>query len=369
MRGIKLMLLALAALALVWAGCDREITGDVQLADTGSTGCFSCHSDKDVVLKVAQEQYKHSQHATGENTNRNRLYSSSYGSCEKCHTHQGFVAEVTGEDASGDYFTRIDCFTCHQPHSSGAFGLRLEAAATLADKVTTYDRGSSNLCAACHQGRRDAATYVVDSVMLTSRWSPHYSVQSDMLLGVNAYEYDGYAYRNSWHSTGVTEGCVECHMRTASVHASVGGHSWNVANHERHIENLTGCNRDGCHVDPPLDSLNRLAFADYDGDTEIETVRDEITGLLDSLKFLLLDAGLVDTTDEGEVEPKDSLIVPDADSAGAVYNYLFVLDDGSMGVHNTNYVLDLLQSAINYIATGDPSGLPANRRSSFATSR
>jgi hypothetical protein len=51
--------------------------------------------------------------------------------------------------------------------------------------------------------------------------------------------------------------------------------------------------------------------------------------------------------------------VATADSAGAVYNYVFIEDDRSFGVHNTNYSVGILQSAINFLRTGDPNGAPA----------
>jgi hypothetical protein len=51
-------------------------------------------------------------------------------------------------------------------------------------------------------------------------------------------------------------------------------------------------------------------------------------------------------------------IVKSKDSTGALYNYLFIKEDRSEGVHNTEYALDLLQSALNFIRTGDPNGAP-----------
>jgi len=362
MSKIKLTALALTAFALLLPGCEREITGNVELADNSSASCFTCHSDQDIKLTVAREQYENSVHAAGANSNRNRLYNTRYQSCERCHTHEGFIAEVTGVEAAGDNFSPITCFTCHKPHSSGNLEPRVTEAVVLEDGISVFDRGPANLCASCHHGRENVLTLVVDSVELDSRFGPHHSNQSDMLIGANAYEFADYAYTNSWHSTGVTNGCVECHM-SKSMHESVGGHSWTMENEDRHFVNLSGCNQSGqngessCHV-TPLDSLNRVAHADFDGDGDVEGVHDEIEGLLESLHTLLELAGLVD--EDGDPL---SVVVPDADSAGAVFNFKFVEEDHSHGIHNTDYAVGLLQSSINYMATGDPNGAPATNRS------
>jgi hypothetical protein len=100
---------------------------------------------------------------------------------------------------------------------------------------------------------------------------------------------------------------------------------------------------------------------DWDG--TIEDVQIEIAGLLDSLHVLLEGAGLVDA--DGH---PISQTVADADTAGAIWNFLFVEEDQSHGIHNTDYSVGLLRSAINYMDTGDPNGAPAvNGRPGTAT--
>ena len=350
---VTLMILT-GVILLMAVGCDRKVTGTVPLPDNSSVGCFGCHSDSDVELRVARIQFENSVHEAGDNTNRNRLYSSNYRTCERCHTHQGFVAFVTGEPVDSSNYTTIECFTCHTPHTSGDLRLRVETAVTL-ENGATFDRGPANLCVTCHHSRENVLTRVVDSVSLTSRFGPHYSNQGDMLIGENAYEFPGYAYTKSWHSTGVTEGCIMCHM-SPSEHESVGGHSWWMRNEDRGFENRTGCNVTGCHDTAPLTALNRLAFADHDFDGTIEGVQDEIRGLADSLRVLLTAANLL--TAGGSPVAR---IVETADSAGAVYNYVYIEEDRSFGIHNTDYSVGLLTSAINFMLTGDPNGTPAGK--------
>ncbi len=347
--------LTLSVLMLMMIGCEREITGEVQREDISSASCFECHTDQDFFLVQAQLQFEHSIHNSGNNTNRNRLNRTFYAACERCHTSEGFIAEVTGVPADGDHFSSFSCFTCHQPHSEGDFGVRVTNAVMLQNGAM-FDRGNANLCAMCHQSRRDVNTTVVDDVELDSHWGPHHSNQADMLIGENAYEYAGYDYSGSWHESGVVNGCPSCHM-SASLHETIGGHSWNMKNEDRDFENIYGCNVDGCHSANPVSSVDRETVSDFDGDGELEGVQTELHDLLDSLTVLLIDANLL--TEEHEPVER---VVTTADSAGALYNYLFVEEDRSVGVHNTAYAVGLLKSSINFLLTGNPNGVAENRR-------
>jgi len=337
------------------ASCERRIVGDVELADISSNGCFTCHSDEDIRLAAARKQYENSIHGSAENSNRNRLYSPNYATCERCHTHEGFIAQVTGVPADGDVFTAISCFTCHAPHSNGDLRRRVEGPITLANGAI-FDRGKANVCAQCHQSRRNASTTAVAGVRLSGSWGPHLSNQGDMLIGENAYEFASYTYTKSWHSTGATNGCVSCHM-SASLHESVGGHSWNMRNEERGFQNRSGCNVTGCHDSAPVTDLDRPAADDFDWDGTTEGAQSEIQGLLDSLHTLLVAANLL--TPEGS--PVNGRVVSTADSAGALYNFRFVEEDRSKGVHNTDYAVGLLRSSINFLAKGNPNGLSPKR--------
>ncbi len=338
--------------AYLLASCERKIVGDVQLAGNSSETCFTCHSDSDIKLTAARLQYENSIHGIGENTDHNRLFNPNYVACERCHTHEGFIAQVTGVPATGDRFTAISCFTCHAPHSNGDFRLRVENPITLANSEV-FDRGKANVCVQCHQSRRNVNTYVVAGVKLSGNWGPHHSNQGDMLIGENSYEYAGYSYTKSWHATGVTNGCVSCHM-SASLHESVGGHSWNMRNEEKGYENRSGCNVSGCHDSAPITALDRPAAADFDWDGTTEGTQSEIHGLLDSLQVLLVAANMVTLTGS----PVNNRVVSTADSAGALYNFRFVEEDRSFGVHNTDYAVGLLRSSINFLAKGNPNGLP-----------
>lgn len=349
----SLITVALAAVLLLalLAGCEREVIVE-QVTGFELSSCFTCHSDQDMDLVQAREQFEYSIHGSGENVDRNRLYQASYQGCEKCHTSEGFVAAVTGIPADGDAFTPISCFTCHAPHTEGNLSLRVNDAVNLADG-TVFDRGKANLCASCHQSRRNVTTTVVDGVTLNSHWGPHYSNQADMLIGENSYEYANYTYTKSAHAAVADDGCVMCHMGD-SRHPSIAGHSWNMRNEDRDFEAIAGCNVSGCHQVTPITDLDRTADGDYDWDGTVEGIQSEVHGLLDSLHVVLEAANLLDA--EGHPVSRS---VATADSAGAVYNFLFVEEDRSVGVHNTDYAVGLLRSSINFIVHGNPNGMVA----------
>ncbi|MDD4050828.1 MAG: multiheme c-type cytochrome [candidate division Zixibacteria bacterium] len=337
-----------------WAASNAD---QVHPPDVGeAASCFTCHSDDPNSLGgkllAARQQYDMSAHGTGDTYNENRIGGSQ--TCEKCHTNEGFVARVTGVPAVGDQFTRISCFTCHQPHTLGTLELRVGNAVTLANGAT-FDKDNANICASCHQSRRNVATYVTDTVTLSTHWGPHGSPQSDMLIGTNAYEYAGYEYENSPHANVTGHGCLDCHKALSAD--GTGGHTFYMANEEVGYDNTNGCNVTLCHDD-------EVADFDYDGkQTEVE-------GLLSGLETLLINAGLLSWIDQGGemvLEPTDGLVVTDADSSGALYNYLFVKAEGSLGVHNTEYAVGLLQSSIDFLNPVGRAGAGRMRISAIST--
>jgi hypothetical protein len=356
MSKTKLLLLTLGVLGLFVIGCDREITGDVAVQTNASENCFDCHdgtNDLGPEVVLATRQWENSMHGSG-----NAMRSS--GSCARCHTTEGYVEEITGEDNTSGVYNAVGCFACHDPHENGDFEIRAIAAVTL-ENGATYDQGVSNNCAYCHQSRRDVETYVVAGKEMSNHFGPHHSNQADMMLGENAYEYDGYDYENSWHATGMTNGCVTCHFDASDAY-NMGGHTFEMATADD--ENTDACNIDGCHVnDLEIDDFDReMAMMDFDNDADsTEGVQTEVGDLMDELRAALVAAGLLEYIAEDDAwEPTDDLVVPNADTLGAVYNWAFVHEDQSHGIHNTLYAVALLQSSINYMATGDPDGVSGN---------
>ena len=314
----------LALLCLITLNaCERTVT-TVQEVQAPSN-CFGCHSDQDTRLVAAEEQYARSQHASGENIDRN------YSTCVNCHVSEGFVARVTGVELPVSNPTAIHCFTCHAPHTNSDLSLRITEPQPLQDG-TEFDLGSANICVACHQSRRNVNTYVVAPVELEERWGPHHSVQGDMLIGSNGYEYDFYQYERTNHRGATSNGCLDCHFAATSNYR-LGGHSFNMTWEDQ--EHTAGCLP--CHEIDAFDDVVR-----------VQTVTDS---LVVELRSLLFNANLIDDEDL----PLE-VTVADADSAGAVWNFLMAHDDRSEGVHNRKYIQGLLESSIQFM-----QGVPLHR--------
>jgi len=344
-----LILAALAALAMGLVGCERSITRVEVVQEPQS--CFSCHSDQNTALVDAEQQWENSRHSTGSTLQEND------SSCKNCHTSEGFIAAVTGATipATVENPTAIHCFTCHAPHSNGDFRLRVETPKALANGQT-FDLGAGNLCVQCHQARRSVTAYVTGRPALNSRWGPHYGTQADMLIGTNGYQYAGYTYEQTTHrdATGPVngkDGCLECHFKATSQYV-VGGHSFEMrANANEPLSGVTEVLNVGacepCHG--PIDDFNEAIGA--------FSVQDSVDVLIADLKTRLVAAGMVDGT-SGAVKTK----TVNADSAGAVWNYLVAKYDRSRGVHNPKYIMGLLQSSIAYLAGPTPMAMHVRQR-------
>jgi len=130
---------------------------------------------------------------------------------------------------------------------------------------------------------------------------------------------------------------------------SVGGHSWNMAGewNGQHVENVGACAT--CHVG--VTSFDRPAAGDYDGNGKIEGVQTEVRGLMAALRALLPQDA------EGEVlnYPVDNTNSTEAQRK-AMWNYNIVKIDGSDGVHNTAFAVQLLQKTYKELTGKDVPG-------------
>jgi hypothetical protein len=326
--------------------------------DTGDTGpagadgsdanstCVDCHDD-DTDIKVRQIQWEASKHATGGNFER---VGDPVGvddddrSCATCHTHEGFTERML----TGNFTTVAlvenpsppNCRTCHPIHTTytlADLGRSYTASFDLDIDGTTVDFGDGTLCAQCHQPKTPDPLPVLGgpNVVIDSQyWGPHHSTQGGLLGGGGGYEfpetgsntYDGPSTHGDVASN--ADGCPTCHMATA-YGDQAGGHTMNMAYsyHGSDVPNTAGCV--GCH--PSAD-----AWTDFD----LNSRQTNTLAQLDLLRTRLLAGGLIDASDH---------VVPatlTADRAGAVMNFLFILEDLSEGVHNPAYSEALLANTL-----------------------
>ncbi|MBN2442062.1 MAG: hypothetical protein JXJ04_11975 [Spirochaetales bacterium] len=351
---------------LVLTGCDKKTA-------ILPTQCSKCHSSSFPEYGVlgAKAHYE----VSGHNILGNASYSNGDG-CQRCHTNEGFIEYKTyGEPKEGSYIkypSQPGCFTCHQPHETGDFSLRAPGAVTLETKVV-FDRGKGNICANCHQARGRAKATVKEMPVkaLASYWGAHHGPQADVFMGTNAFEYEGKKYSNGMHTSKVEDGCIACHMTLPearySLSAGIGGHSFNIAGdvHESPVLNNAGCllchsTRDQVRGKEIFDVKTK----DYDTDGTLEPLQEEVEGLLE--RFVNTNGtGYLQKLNPPMYRPDgshnwstDATMRPVPEVA-ALYNYKFILEDRSKGIHNTNYTIQILYDTISSLdSTFDTSLRP-----------
>ncbi len=328
--------------------------------------CSQCHPQ--------EAQWRYSGHV---NTGSKEMHMAEGLACVECHTGQGYVeikirgkkpvfpnmatAEEPATLAAPSQQPPVACVTCHDPHaftepfegSSGmaSYQLRVHGEVALPAGVTV-GAAESATCVLCHANKRDVA-YKADFIAGKKTRGVHSNTQADVFYGVGAFDY-GQKFTNSPHTIVVKEGCIQCHMapnyvldagpdgkkgtRDDVVTPSVGGHSFSTAGEweGKRLENVENACA-ACHTD--LTTFNRPAAGDYDGDGKVEGVQDEVKGLLE---FLAKE--LPKDPETGDVLSYP--IKPDNTTEAqrkALWNYWLVRNDGSLGIHNTRFVVDLLR--------------------------
>jgi len=311
----------------------------VAISVPSNSGGFSqCHDAPTHHVKSAE--WSNSMHAV---TTRDPAGNAG---CVGCHTGSGFIARVKGVQPADTSFHAVDCYTCHEPHGQttpdgNAHLIRTLASVTLADGTNIADAGNGMLCMNCHQSRQNAATYAATTVG-SSHFGPHHGPQADMLEGTNGFTY-GRQIPSSAHAWAAADTCVTCHMQaTASTDAAflqAGGHTFKPSftpDGKPKVELVAACQ--GCHG-KEITTFNFPLF-DYNNDGVIEGVQTEVQHLLDQLSTMLPPDKSVKTSlniDATWTRPQ----------LEAAYNWQFVVNDGSRGVHNTAYAVGLLKASIS----------------------
>jgi hypothetical protein len=196
--------------------------------DISSNVCATCHGEP---LRHARfQQWQLSGHANYELA----IDEGDSGNCSRCHTGNGFLTWLPAleDDDPANNADNIEvtwtldevhpqtCATCHDPHNIGTTsGSNTNATVRISDNTPlllagfrAVGVGRGAMCMTCHNSRRglrnddtfDATTAAGDA----SR-APHGSVQTDLLMGQNAYLIDVGIRGN--HSL-VEDSCVKCHM-------------------------------------------------------------------------------------------------------------------------------------------------------------
>ena len=328
--------------------------------------CGSCHTaDQDTTYYVAGRKYEwqSSKHAVGGDIDRNTNL------CAGCHTTEGFVQRYNGGwqtqvVSQVEHPSPPGCFACHSPHARANFTRRDTNAVIITSFITgvpdaVFDYGNGNICVRCHQTRVSSPmspkpdptkTAVTDTLRITSsRWYPHYGVNGQMLMGTGGFQFVDFTYTGNSNHTNNTvirqEGCPKCHMSEpiGGGAGKGGGHTMWIAYDNEGVTNyvLTGCRDAGCHgTSITTPNIPGPSTGGVGAQTLILRNLDTLAQLLAARNWLDTTTGLLRASTSNPLR-----IVP-ASRAGAIYNYFFIEHEGSEGVHNTKYALELLQSSI-----------------------
>lgn len=250
------------------------------------------------------------------------------------------------------------CATCHDPHGNDNPSQLRNASVTdvvLPNSVIVEEAGAGRLCMSCHNGRRQDFDVLEQIDEGSGHFGPHHSVQGDMLKGVNAYEElaPGFSFVSSKHLL-IGDGCVNCHTAAFDVDTVGGIEHFTGHTFRPHVEACQDCHGN-------VEEFEDIgAKQDFDGDGVIEGVQDEVRGLADNLREAIIDASTSPEARQALLDDFEGAVgnitISTRKQREAAYNLFFVEFDGSSGVHNANYAIQLLQQSILYI---DESGMPA----------
>jgi hypothetical protein len=341
-----------------------------QLEPVGKIGCESCHGPANEHKRTGNKAYieasmdasvclqchdapthhsvgkywKESTHSTMELSGEE----ASRPTCYPCHNPSSFVA-YTANKRNPDYSRvvvteSISCQVCHDPHrADNPAQLRTVTLDSLMNgyRPPAEVGGAGQLCMNCHRGRENGPARVESQKKtFRDRFYPHYAPQADMFLGSNAYDF-GLDLSGMGTHHGVEDACVTCHMtmRGFSIDHSMSMDSSGV-------DKVAACKQ--CHGSRIESFEDIQAGFDYDGDGRTESAVAEVEGLLAQLKAVLPKGADGEPIDMVADFRKDSAnFVSNPNNYAAVWNYYFVKNDGSKGIHNTKYAVAILRASLS----------------------
>jgi hypothetical protein len=317
--------------------------------DFSAENCGQCHEG---THHPYLSEWKNSPHFYDAETD----HAATNPTCQGCHEGVAAAIRLAGDlssfygsgsitrPSSQDSLQPIVCVTCHDPHADDNHSqLRSVADVYLVtangESPVISEGGSGKLCMQCHHARKAPESQIENGY---DHFGPHANPQADMMAGKSAYHGVAdpvFQWADPSHLH-VQNSCKTCHLNTAEYtseeNPAVTGHTF--------LPTVQACQN--CHgTISGFDDIKSLE--DFDRDGTIEGIQSEVSGLLELLIEALVSSGL-DTTGglaEALGDTNRSTIL----QREAGYNWAFVTDDKSLGIHNPDYTIQILQQSIHHL--------------------
>lgn len=326
---MKMIGASILCIFVIWSSGLVAPASAQQMVSPETLPCISCH-DGTTLIVSKQAQFHHSKHGSGDAYLRGGS-----ADCAGCHGSEASSARIAAglmpHDPSVQGVVNVSpytCRTCHDIHTS--YTLKDFALTGAKQPVemevtgTIFDAGAGNLCASCHQIRVSPPVAENGQIKITStRFGPHHGVEGEMLLGEGGM---GVRSRPGSHYKKVPDTCVACHMG-AIAEADPADPLPALARNHTFKSQVGYCKE--CHEE--------IKDFDYEG------VRAEVKALMAEVQPKLIASGIMDGR-----EGMENRSVPGTypeDVVAALWNYLMVVEDGSMGMHHPSWTLKLLEAS------------------------
>jgi hypothetical protein len=319
----------------------------VPRVEVASTMCGGCHT-----IRFSEWQTSaHSQVISNLNEAGNIT------SCGRCHSGTARLSLIEGlAPTVGDAELGVECMSCHDPHQTNGFPaqLRYPVASTNDYFMPTngaflsYYNTNINVCGQCHNDRGESWTNTASA--------PHFSLQYNMLLGTVGQLESGMApYQPGAHAILVTNQCVECHMQTTPFASLTPppdlGHAFTVTNYNVCLQ---------CHpVEPEglaqfwqtivSNQIQQLKLdMDFWAANSTNPAVQALFAKYGDLAWEYTTPGRLSTNGPGPNAAEQALIPTNI--LKARFNLYVVFSDRSLGIHNADFTVNLLDAAEDWIA-------------------
>lgn len=267
--------------------------------------------------------------------------------CVQCHDGGAFADGVTEpKQLDRDFPVATDCRACHTGRGEELFESGEASAPVLSEPMQA---GEGAVCSGCHR------SFSKPDINNKDRDTAHHSPVIDVYSAQGGIRTGDMEPGSTAEHTQVDNTCAGCHM--LPTEDGFPSHTFQVT------DVAEACGE--CHDDLKSEDTSTVpeipAKADYDGNGETQSFQQEVAGLMTALEDAITSAmdGASYSVERGAIvfERGGTTIQPTPEIPDnaylAIYNHYMIEQDGSQGMHNPEFTVDLLQESYEAL-TGKP---------------